>query len=304
MKALFAAMIVTGLFCANACAEDWTIQGKTYHNVTVQNVTADHVEIMYDGGVGSPKLADLPPDLQKRFNYGVPQESDADVMIDKIRKEAGHVLVVKVGGTDIQLPEPPGLVELPANHPMVKVAKDLTPLNCTLLRSSISAVALGDFDDSTPIAFEQTLALTDATMDIDSGQFIDFVEDAARRSSHGVLESQDTPIDYVETQKRFDAFQKDTGVAVKEAGNLYSLGLMSRSDACVTYMTARDFNLTYKGKTERNECMSIIAYLRLRKKVVIAVTSMTKPLFFHDDLKTLKDAAERYQLSLQVLNNM
>jgi predicted SnoaL-like aldol condensation-catalyzing enzyme len=50
-------------------AEDWTVNGKDYHNVKVTKVDADKVHIMYDGGIGSVNLADLPPDLQKKFNY-------------------------------------------------------------------------------------------------------------------------------------------------------------------------------------------------------------------------------------------
>jgi hypothetical protein len=49
--------------------EDWTVAGKTYHNVVVGNVYPDRVEITFDGGVGTPLLADLSPELQKRFNY-------------------------------------------------------------------------------------------------------------------------------------------------------------------------------------------------------------------------------------------
>jgi len=50
-------------------AEDWTVNGVTYHNVTVGTVEADKVHIMYDGGLGAVALADLTPDLQKRFGY-------------------------------------------------------------------------------------------------------------------------------------------------------------------------------------------------------------------------------------------
>jgi hypothetical protein len=50
-------------------AEDWTVSGKDYHNVVVGQVEADRVHISYDGGVGAVNLADLPPDLQRRFNY-------------------------------------------------------------------------------------------------------------------------------------------------------------------------------------------------------------------------------------------
>ena len=68
MKALLA-MIVVGLCCLTARAEDWTVNGKDYHNVKVTQVDADKVHITFDGGLGSVPLADLPPDLQKRFNY-------------------------------------------------------------------------------------------------------------------------------------------------------------------------------------------------------------------------------------------
>ena len=50
-------------------AEDWTVAGVTYHNVVVTSVKDYKVEISFDGGCGAPLLKDLPPDLQKRFNY-------------------------------------------------------------------------------------------------------------------------------------------------------------------------------------------------------------------------------------------
>ncbi len=49
--------------------KDWTVNGKDYHNVIVGQVDADRVHITYDGGLGTVMLSDLPPDLQKRFNY-------------------------------------------------------------------------------------------------------------------------------------------------------------------------------------------------------------------------------------------
>lgn len=61
-------------------AEDWTIAGKTYHHVVVGNVYSDRVEITYDGGLGTPALKDLSPELQKRFGYDPAKaktESDA-----------------------------------------------------------------------------------------------------------------------------------------------------------------------------------------------------------------------------------
>jgi hypothetical protein len=51
-------------------AEDWkTTDGKVYANVTVIKSEADAVTILYrDGGALIP-MANLPPDLQKRFKY-------------------------------------------------------------------------------------------------------------------------------------------------------------------------------------------------------------------------------------------
>lgn len=50
-------------------AEDWTVNGRGYHNVKVTSVTDDMVRVTYDGGVGAFNLADLTPDLKKRFSY-------------------------------------------------------------------------------------------------------------------------------------------------------------------------------------------------------------------------------------------
>jgi len=60
-----------------AWAEDWTVNGKDYHNVTVGKVEPDRVHITYDGGIGTVMLSDLTPELQKRFNYDPAQAKAA-----------------------------------------------------------------------------------------------------------------------------------------------------------------------------------------------------------------------------------
>jgi len=59
-------------------AEDWkTTDGKVYQGVTVIKSDPDAVTILYrDGGALVP-LAQLPPDLQKRFNYDPDQARKA-----------------------------------------------------------------------------------------------------------------------------------------------------------------------------------------------------------------------------------
>lgn len=59
-----------------AWAEDWTVNGKDYHHVTVIKVEDDLVSIQFDGGIGRIALGDLPPELQKRFGYD-PQKAKA-----------------------------------------------------------------------------------------------------------------------------------------------------------------------------------------------------------------------------------
>lgn len=50
-------------------AENWTVAGRTYQNVTVTKIELDRVHISYDGGVGTFPLADLSPGLQAKFHY-------------------------------------------------------------------------------------------------------------------------------------------------------------------------------------------------------------------------------------------
>ena len=83
----------------NVTAKDWTVNGQDYHNVVVGQVEADRVHITYDGGVGAVSLADLPPDLQKRFSYDpkkaaaamairTQQEAESDRMAQEAAKQA------------------------------------------------------------------------------------------------------------------------------------------------------------------------------------------------------------------------
>ena len=219
---------------------------------------------------------------------------------------AEDTLTVKIGASDIKLYCPSGMVDMPKDDPLVKALGDLTPPDCVLLRSCVSSEALDTtkpLDPDADILNSQTYSMTDATMDVDSGNFIDFVAEVANHAAHGVLVSQYSGFDYDDAQKRLDQFAKDTGVGVKQDGDVYSLGMVSRSVACVSYMEAQYLNVTFQGKAQRVQCVSVVGYVRLNKKVVVVVTSLTKPTILQDDLRTLKHAAEKYQVDLQFLNN-
>jgi len=51
---------------------------EVYSNVTVTSVTATHVYFSHSRGVGSAKLKDLEPDLQKHFHYDAAAAAAAD----------------------------------------------------------------------------------------------------------------------------------------------------------------------------------------------------------------------------------
>lgn len=215
-------------------------------------------------------------------------------------------IVVKVGGTEIKLPLPADMADMPKDDPMINAAKKLVPSDCIALRDCLSYGAIDPEKTDDPGDDFMTIhvyAMKDLDTDIDAGTFIDAVEQIARKATHGVIEPKDGFFDYDETQKKLDAFKEETGVELKADSDVYSLGMVSRSVACVSYMDAQYMNVTYKGKTERLKCVSVEAYIRLKKKILIVVTSLNKNTILQGELRLLKHTAEHYQLDLQILNN-
>jgi hypothetical protein len=73
-----AALGVASLSPSSLRAEDWkTTDGKVYQDVKVVGLQPDTVTILHQDGGASVPLANLPPDLQKRFNYDPAQAKAA-----------------------------------------------------------------------------------------------------------------------------------------------------------------------------------------------------------------------------------
>jgi hypothetical protein len=117
-----------------------------------------------------------------------------------------------------------------------------------------------------------------------------------------VLESANSSFDFEETQKRLADFQKDTGIAMQPDGALYSLGMVSRSGGCVSFMTAQYVTVIEGGKPVREKCLTVQGYLLLNNKVVLVLTTLNGPAILSSDILPLKHAAEKFQIALQVLN--
>jgi len=216
---------------------------------------------------------------------------------------ADEPLTVKIANADIKIPLPAGMVDVPPED--AKVVNDLTPTDCELLRACIEADVLDRTKPHDPSANQmeaRVYSLKDVHEDIYSGDFIDFVGKAAHEAAHSVLQSANSYFDYEETQKRLDAFQKDTGIAMQPDGALYSLGMVSRSGGCVSFMTACYITVVRDGKPVREKCLTVEGYLLLNGKMVLAVTMLQGPTLLSSDILPLKHAAEKFQIALQEIN--
>jgi hypothetical protein len=90
------AMLFLTLFGVSLRAEDWkTADGKVYENVTVLKADPDAVTILYrDGGALIP-LANLPTNLQKRFNYDPAKAKIAADARAKTDAESAQALAIE-----------------------------------------------------------------------------------------------------------------------------------------------------------------------------------------------------------------
>jgi hypothetical protein len=208
-----------------------------------------------------------------------------------------------IGNTAIKIPLPAGMVDVPAFE--AKAFADMTPTGCVLLRGCIEASAVDrtkPHDPNANVMYSGIYSLKDTTQDIYSGDFIDFVGRVSDDAVHGVLQSANSSFDFEEMQKRLADFQKDTGVAMQPDGALYSLGMVSRSGGCVSFMTAHYVTVTEAGKPERDKCLTVQGYLLLNNKVMLVLTSLMGPAIFNTDILPLKHAAEKFQIALQENN--
>lgn len=303
-------VILAGLGILAARAEDWVVNGKTYHNVTVDRVDGQDVHITFDDGITTLAMADLPPDVQKRLTPA-PDTDAQKVKAFEAQVKASEVFTIRIGNTDLKFCNPAGMIEIKTDDPMAQTVKDLVPDNCVLLRDCVSADAYdpvkSEDAETNPktrenIMMSSTYMFKDAQMDIDPDRFIDFVDYLAGRVNPGILLSKESIVDNADMQSRLDQFQKDTGIGVEQTSDIYSLGLISRSEACVSFLSARYLNETYQGKTRRFKMVSLESYLLLNHKVVVVETSLTKNWIRQNDVLELVKVGEIYQLALQVLN--
>jgi hypothetical protein len=81
MKSFFPlalALVGMALGATSLRAEDWkTVDGKTYQEVQVVKAEPDAVTILHHDGGARIVMENLPPDLQKRFNYDPDKARDA-----------------------------------------------------------------------------------------------------------------------------------------------------------------------------------------------------------------------------------
>jgi hypothetical protein len=212
----------------------------------------------------------------------------------------------KIADTTIKIPLPAGMADLPKDAETTKELADLTPQDKALLRACVQADLLDPTKPQDPAANQThayVFAFKDHPEDIYSGDFIEFVEKVSDKAAHGMLQSENSSFDFEETKNRLDSFQKDSGIAMQPDGAFYSLGMVSRSGGCVSFMTAQYITVSEGGKSHREKCLSVQAYLLLNKKLVLTLTTIMGPTVFSDEILPLKHAAEKFQIALQQLND-
>jgi hypothetical protein len=216
---------------------------------------------------------------------------------------AGEPLIVKIANADIKIPLPTGMIDVPEWH--AKAVNDLTPTGCELLRACAETARFDNMKPHDPSANwmeARVFSLKNEQANIYSGDFIDFVDRVSNHAMHSLLRAPNSSFDYEETQKRLAAFQSDTGIAMQPDGALYSLGMVSRSGGCVSYMHAHYVTVVHDGNPVREKCLTVQGYLLLNNKVVLVLTMLQGPNILDSDILPLKHAAEKFQIALQVLN--
>jgi hypothetical protein len=86
MGLLLMFFIITLFSGVETWAEDVTVNGITYSNITWGTVTPSTASIIYDKGIVSVNLSDLSPELQKRFNFN--PTNDANYRAVEAQQEA------------------------------------------------------------------------------------------------------------------------------------------------------------------------------------------------------------------------
>lgn len=67
-------LVLTVLFASLALSEDFkTINGKVYKDATVSRVEADGIELKTKTGISKVYFAELPQDVQQRFDWAKPK---------------------------------------------------------------------------------------------------------------------------------------------------------------------------------------------------------------------------------------
>ena len=121
---VFALALTLPLSVISLHAEDWTTKdGKTYQEVSVVRAEPDAVTILHHNGGARVPLKNLPPELQKRFNFDPATAESAEqaraIAEEENRKalqaEMNQVAVRRQAALVAQNPNPP-LPPLPENR--------------------------------------------------------------------------------------------------------------------------------------------------------------------------------------------
>jgi hypothetical protein len=218
---------------------------------------------------------------------------------------ADDVTSVKVGETEIKLPNPPGMVQLPENSSLEASFNAMTPPNCTVLKKSVPAEVLAHVNSPLPgaVTVSEILSKNDsAQMTFDADAFTHFEAQVTKKFPQGMaLNDADSP-HYEEIKKRVAQLEKDTGVSTNHEGGIVSQGVISKHPDNISVLMTRSYNLHASDHDEAQQVYVVISYIHVKDKLLMAVTVMSNDRLGPEDLDTLKDTVEKYEATLAQVN--
>jgi hypothetical protein len=212
---------------------------------------------------------------------------------------------VKVGETEIRLPNPPGMVELPkgdAYQPMFDV---MIPPGSAALKESLTAEMLQDRDkvSSEPAFMAATIAPAVAiTRNEDDAAFQKLVQKLEQKYSNGTtLNDSDAP-HYADIKKKIAEASQKYGESVTANQGASCLGPISKGKDFISLLFTRNYTIHPKDKDIAQQCYLTLTYLHVKQKLLLIMIVRSNATLADKDLETVKDTTEKYVGNILGLN--
>ncbi len=219
--------------------------------------------------------------------------------------KADDIKSVKVGEIEIKIPNPPGMVELPANDPYQAMFKVMIPPGSTALKENVTPEMLQNRDQvtSTPAFMAATIAPAVAlTQNEDDSAFESLVQKVKQKFSDGTtIVDADAP-HYEEIKKKIAVAMQKTGETVTAKQGTESFGPISKGNEYISLLFTRRYTIRPKDTDIPQQSYMTMTYLHVNQKLIIVMIVRSNDTLGDKDLDILKSTTEQYVSSLLASN--